>query len=76
MQEEIKSPSNIEYMISASKSLCESSWPPLNPIAKSKYNDINLLDDLGISKSLFTMAAIIPNKKNKSVGFVKFETII
>jgi hypothetical protein len=41
----------------------------LKPIANSKYKEMNLLEDGGISKSLFTNVAIIPKRKNRRVGF-------
>ena len=58
-------------MISALNPLCESSCPPLNPIENNKYNEINLLLEAGISKSLFSLVAITPNKKNRRVGLLK-----
>jgi len=45
-------------------------------MAKSKYKEINLLELCGISKSLFTITAMIPSKKNNNVGLVKFENNI
>jgi hypothetical protein len=51
--------------------LCANSSPPLNPIENNKYSEINLEELAGISKSLFTTAAITPNKKNSNVGLVK-----
>ncbi len=50
----------------------DNSCPPLNPIAKSNYNDINLDEFGGISKSLFKYTAKIPKAKNSKAGFVKF----
>jgi hypothetical protein len=37
----------------------------------NKYSEINLDELSGISKSLFTKAAITPSKKNSSVGLVR-----
>jgi len=42
-------------------------------IAKSKYSEINLLIDSGISKSPITMTEKVPGAKNISVGLLKFE---
>jgi hypothetical protein len=63
-------------MISGSNGLCANSCPPLNPMEKSRYSDINLLEDSGISKSLLTMVANMPSKKNNKVGLVRLETSI
>jgi len=40
---------------------------------KSKYSEINILDDAGISKSLFTMTAKTPKAKKSKVGLVRFD---
>jgi hypothetical protein len=50
--------------------LCASSSPPLKPIENNKYNEINREELAGISKSLFTVAATTPSKKNSNVGLV------
>jgi hypothetical protein len=65
-------PNNIDHAISLENVSCESSCPPLNPIEKSKYNEMNLDELGGISKSLFKYTATIPRIKNSSAGLVKF----
>ena len=47
------------------------SVPPLKPMENNKYRAINPFDAFGISKSLFTILAKTPNRKNKRVGFVR-----
>jgi hypothetical protein len=55
--------------------LCANSCPPLNPIAKSRYNEINLLELLGISKSLLRITAITPPVKKITVwGWLNWRT--
>jgi len=66
-----KMPNKSDQIISKLRSLCESSCPPLNPIDKSKYSDINLEELGGISKSLLSCTASMPRKKNRRAGFVK-----
>ena len=68
-----KIPAKMVESISKVKWLCANSCPPLNPIEKSKYKDINFEEFGGISRSLFNFTAMIPSKKNKKAGFVKFE---
>lgn len=58
----------MEFDISALKSLCDNSCPPLKPIANKRYNEINLEDDSGMVKSLLTIVAIMPNKKIEEQG--------
>jgi hypothetical protein len=38
---------------------------------KSKYSELNLLDDSVISRSLFNMHAKVPRAKNNKVGVCK-----
>ena len=66
-------PNSIETAISELNVSCESSCPPLNPMEKRRYNEINLEELGGISKSLFSLTANIPKIKNKKAGFVTFE---
>jgi hypothetical protein len=63
----------MDNKISLFQALCDNSCPPLNPIAKSRYKEMNLDEEGGISRSLFNKAAIIPNKKNNRAGLVRFE---
>jgi len=53
---------------------CESSCPPLNPMAKSKYSEMNFEEFGGISRSLFSSTATMPSTKNKRAGFVRFSS--
>jgi len=55
------------------KPLCANSCPPLKPMENNKYREINLLDDAGISRSLFIMTARTPSTKNNRVGLVRFD---
>jgi hypothetical protein len=71
MSEARAKPNNKELIISVLKPLCDNSCPPLNPIENNKYREMNLLEEAGISKSLFTKVAKIPNRKNKSVGLLR-----
>jgi hypothetical protein len=64
-------PNNIDQAISRVKVSCDSSCPPLNPMAKSRYREINFEEFWGISKSLFKYTAIIPKTKKSKAGFVK-----
>jgi hypothetical protein len=43
----------------------------LNPIENNKYNEINLKEEDGISRSLLIVVAMIPRIKNRSVGLVR-----
>jgi hypothetical protein len=43
----------------------------LNPIENKRYKEINLEELAGISKSLFSLTAIMPRKKNSSAGLVR-----
>lgn len=61
----------MEYNISELNSLCDNSCPPLKPIAKSKYNEINFEEESGIFKSLLNSVAMIPSTKNNNTGFLK-----
>lgn len=71
MIEASKKPNNKNLRISVVMPELANSVPPLNPMEKSKYKAKKPLEALGISKSLFTILAKTPNKKNKSVGFDK-----
>ena len=65
-------PSNIDQAISMLKVSWDNSCPPLKPIAKSKYKEINFDELGGIAKSLFKYTATIPNTKKSRAGLVKF----
>ena len=69
-------PKMIEYKISLENGVNASSWPPLKPMANKRYRDMNLLEECGISRSLFTLAAMIPNTKKSNVGLVMLDTRI
>src|SRR5574343_1540449 len=51
--------------------LCVNSCPPLNPIENNKYSEINREVDSGMLKSLLTMVANTPSRKNNKVGLVR-----
>ena len=42
-------------------------------MANSRYNEMNLLEDWGISRSLLMLVAIMPRIKNSRVGLVRLE---
>jgi hypothetical protein len=65
-------PKSIERPISVVNVSCDNSCPPLNPIENNKYNEINLEELGGISRSLFKQTARIPKKKNNNAGLVRF----
>ena len=67
----IISPNNKEYAISEVNWLWASSCPPLKPIEKSRYKEMNLADDSGMVRSLLILMATIPNIKKSSVGLVR-----
>ncbi len=67
-----KIPRNIDHKISMVNASRDNSCPPLKPMANNKYNDINLDELGGISKSLLMYTATIPNTKNKRAGLLKF----
>ncbi len=56
--------------------LCDNSCPPLKPMANSRYSDKNLLVLSGITRSLFTTAAIIPSRKKRRTGLVRLATSV
>ena len=72
MMSERPIPNSIDNMISLLKASCDNSCPPLKPMAKSRYMEMNFDILAGISKSLFTYTAMIPRTKNNNAGFVKF----
>jgi hypothetical protein len=42
-------------------------------MANSRYKEMNLPVEAGISRSLFSRVATMPNTKNSRVGLVKLE---
>jgi hypothetical protein len=74
MVEETTIPKSIDQAISLLKVSWDNSCPPLNPIANNKYNEINLDELGGISKSLFKYTEMIPSTKKSSAGLVRFSS--
>ena len=50
---------------------CANSCPPLNPIENKRYKEINFAELDGISKSLFSRTAMMPNRKNRNAGLLR-----
>ena len=51
------------------------SWPPLKPMAKSKYKENNLGKGWGMSRSDLRNTAIMPIKKKRTGGLRTLERI-
>ena len=64
-------PKITDHTISNLKWLWANSCPPLKPIENKRYSEMNFEVLSGISKSLLSLVAMIPRRKNNKAGLVR-----